>query len=118
MKQERPAKKLSVRDVEELAQLNVAMEQRLAACTAELAVVKRQLDTLILALSHGLRAPLRAINGFSQILLQDHRAGLSKQLQDYLKTIQGEASQAVTVIEDLLASAKQNAESLDQSQGK
>ena len=62
-------------------------------------------------------APLRVIEGFSQILLQDDGSELPQQLQDHLKTIQDEArAEQWPLIEDLIASSQQNGQSLSRSQ--
>src|ERR1700720_4913668 len=115
MKQRRPAEKLSEKADEELGQLNAGLEQWLAEGTAEVAGAKKQLEVLSFALSHELRAPLRAMEGFSQILLEDHGSELPQQLQDYLKTIQEEARRTAALIEDLIASSEQNDQPLSRS---
>jgi signal transduction histidine kinase len=61
-------------------------------------------------------APLRVIEGFSQILLQDDGFEFPQQLQGYLKTIQEEARRTAALIEDLVASNEQSGQPLSRSQ--
>jgi hypothetical protein len=61
-------------------------------------------------------APLPAMGGFSQILLEDRGSESPQQLQGYLKTIQEEARRTVALIEDLIASNEQNGQPLSRSQ--
>jgi signal transduction histidine kinase len=60
-------------------------------------------------------APLRVMEGFSQIL-EDDDSELPQQLQNYLKTIQEEARRTAALIEDLIASNEQNGQPLSRSQ--
>jgi hypothetical protein len=61
-------------------------------------------------------APLRAMEGFSQILLEDHGSEAPQQLQGYLKTIQEEARRTAALLEDIIASSEQNGQPLSRSQ--
>jgi signal transduction histidine kinase len=55
--------------------------------------LEQELGRLIDSLSHDLRAPLRAAEGFSQVLLTNHAAALNAEGQDYLHRIRGAAGQ-------------------------
>ncbi len=57
---------------QQIHRLNGELEQRVAERTAELQSANLELEELAYALTHNLRAPLRAIDGFSQVLLEEH----------------------------------------------
>lgn len=83
------------RDV--VQRLNASLEQRVAERTA-------QLDAFAYSVSHDLRAPLRAIRGFCQILLEDYRALMpDDQAREFLRRIMLAAERMDHLIEDILA---------------
>jgi len=72
---------------EEVRRLNQTLEQRVVERTTELKSANQELESFAYAVSHDLRAPLRAMNGFSQALLEDHGAALPDPAREYLGEI-------------------------------
>jgi len=88
---------------EEIRLLNRDLELRVAARTAELEAANQELESFSYSVSHDLRAPLRALDGFSDALLEDYGPQLPKQAQEYLATIRRGAQRMGILIDDLLA---------------
>ncbi|MDE2439499.1 MAG: PAS domain S-box protein [Betaproteobacteria bacterium] len=88
---------------EEIRQLNTNLEQRVNERTAELSAANRELDSFAYAVSHDLRAPLRAMNGFSQAMIEDCAPQLNSEAKGYLDQIVLAAHRMNTLIDGLLA---------------
>jgi PAS domain S-box-containing protein len=86
--------------------LNAELEQRVARRTAELEAANKELEAFSYSVSHDLRAPLRAINGFAGIILEDYAALLPPQGQQYLERVRNGGQQMGELIDDLLAFAR------------
>ena len=71
----------------EIRELNANLERRVAQRTAELEAANKELEAFTYSVSHDLRAPLRHIDGFSRLLVEEHRAELSPDAQEYVATI-------------------------------
>jgi len=71
--------------------------------TAELRLSNAQLETFVYSIAHDLRAPLRAMQGFSQLLVQEHAANLNQQGRDYANFINQAAQTMDHLLADLLA---------------
>jgi signal transduction histidine kinase/DNA-binding response OmpR family regulator len=78
------------------------LEQRVAERTAELQEINAELESFSYSVSHDLRAPLRSIQGFAQILLEEYDDRLDAVGQDYVQRIVAAARRMDTLTEDLL----------------
>ncbi len=78
------------------------LERRIAARTAELSTANEELKDFSYSVSHDLRAPLRAINGFSTLLRDDHAAGLDDEGRAFLARILAAVGRMERLIDDLL----------------
>ena len=81
---------------------NAALELRVRERTSELEDANGELEAFSYAVSHDLNAPLRAMDGFSQILLQEAGSRLLEKDRDLLRTICASAGQMRELIEGLL----------------
>lgn len=82
------------------------IEHRVAERTAGLEATVAQLETFSHAVAHELRAPLRAIDGFADALLDDHAAALPSEARRYAEVIRANARQMATLVDDLLRLAR------------
>ncbi|MEG4517693.1 MULTISPECIES: ATP-binding protein [unclassified Microcoleus] len=85
-----------------LREFNETLEERVRERTAELEEVNAQLESFTYSVSHDLRAPLRGISFFAEMLLQDRTSELDSTAQDYLYRINDAATLMNTLIENLL----------------
>jgi signal transduction histidine kinase len=93
-------------------ELWASAESRVAERTAQLEAANHELEAFSYAVSHDLRAPLRAIAGFSKILLEDHAAALGD-ARLYLHRIRSATARMATLIDDLLRFAQMATGELD-----
>lgn len=87
---------------QELLTLNQELEARVLKRTKELELINRELETFTYSVSHDLRAPLRAINGFSEALLEDYADRLDEEGKTYLRYLQEGSRDMNELIEGLL----------------
>jgi signal transduction histidine kinase len=73
---------------------------------AELEAANSELDAFSYSVSHDLRAPLRSIDGFSQVLLEDYAARLDEAGRDSLQRVRAASQRMGTLIDDLLKLAR------------
>lgn len=87
---------------EEVRRLNEELELRVKQRTAELEASTRELDAFAYSVSHDLRAPLRSLAGFSEVLQADYADKLDATGLRYLERIEANATRMAQMIDDLL----------------
>jgi PAS domain S-box-containing protein len=100
----------SIRDVTErrkaeeaLQEAHRTLEQRVVERTLQLESANRELEAFSYSVSHDLRAPLRAINGFAGIVCEDFGPQLPEEAKGYLQRIRRGGEKMGCLIDDLLA---------------
>lgn len=88
---------------EEILQYNQKiLEDRVAVRTQELQIKNKELESFSYMVSHDLRAPLRAIDGFCQILKEDYESNLDAKGKEYLDNVRAASQRLGKLIDDLL----------------
>jgi len=87
---------------EEIRELNTGLEQRVRDRTTALEASNKELEAFSYSVSHDLRAPLRAMDGFSMALLEDSAGKLDETAQGYLRRIRAGSQRMAQLIDDLL----------------
>ena len=87
---------------EELHRLNSQLEDLVRRRTAQLEATNKELEAFCHSVSHDLRAPLRAMDGFSQELLQNYSEKLDEQGKHYLQRVRAGSQRMGQLIDDLL----------------
>ncbi len=98
-----------VRDITEQKEAERRIHElaaRLERDNAALTAVNKELEAFSYSVSHDLRAPLRAIDGFSQALVEDYGPQLDEPARHYLDRIRGAAQRMAALIDDLLGLAR------------
>ncbi len=88
---------------EELARLNEELEDRVKSRTSQLEMANKELEAFSYSVSHDLRSPLRAVEGFSKILLETYSSNIDPQVVSILNTITQNTKKMAQLIDDLLA---------------
>ena len=90
------------RSGESLRRLNEELEERVGARTAQLEALNKELEAFSYSVSHDLKAPLRGIDGYSQLLEKDYLGRLDEDGRTFIRNIRSSAAQMHQLIEDLL----------------
>jgi len=86
----------------EIHQLNIELEQRVAQRTAQLEAANKELEEFSYSMSHDMRTPLRALDGFSKILLEEHSDRLDDEGKRLLIVLRDNARRMGRLIDDIL----------------
>jgi signal transduction histidine kinase len=86
----------------EVLRLNEDLEKRVKERTSQLEAINKELEAFSYSVSHDLRAPLRSIRGFSEVLLERYCKQLDPTGQEFLRRACQSSQQMETLIEDLL----------------
>ena len=86
-----------------IRELNAELEQRVLKRTAGLQAAKKELESFAYSVSHDLKAPLRSIDGYSRLLLEDYADKLDDEGCGFLRNVRQAAAQMHQLIDDLLA---------------
>jgi signal transduction histidine kinase len=95
-----------VRLVEELAQTNGQLEEKVREVTdrtQQLEAANRELEAFSYTISHDLRAPLRAVSGFTAILFEEYADAMPAEARGYLKRVKDSGDHMGHLVDDLLA---------------
>lgn len=93
---------------DEILKLNTLLQEH----GYSLEATNKELEAFIYSVSHDLRAPLRAINGFTKIILDDHKSELNSVVQSLLEKVWDNANKMRQLIEDLLRLSRTNRQQL------
>ena len=96
-----------------LSQYSAELEALVSRRTAELRLSNTQLEMFVYSIAHDLRAPLRAMQGFAQLLVLDHMTNLNQQGRDYTNYINSAAQTMDQLLADLLAFSHFNQQQIE-----
>ena len=92
----------------EIQRLNENLEAEVERRTADLSIANKELESFSYSVSHDLRAPLRAMDGFSLAVLEDYGSKLDPQGRDYLQRIRVASQKMASLIDAMLILSKVN----------
>ncbi|MCX6897808.1 MAG: PAS domain-containing protein [Verrucomicrobia bacterium] len=101
---------------EKVRNLNAELEQRVVQRTAELEATNQELEAFSYSVSHDLRAPLRAISGYVNMLIEDNEKQLDEEGRRKLGLVRKEAAHMSQLIDDLLAFSRTGRQSMQSAE--
>jgi PAS domain S-box-containing protein len=101
------------RTEERILNLNTELEKRVMERTRQLQASNKELEAFSYSVSHDLRAPLRGIDGFSQLLLKKYSGQLDDSGNNYLQRIRNASERMGHLIDDLLQLSKVSASKIE-----
>jgi light-regulated signal transduction histidine kinase (bacteriophytochrome) len=90
----------------EVERLNAELERRVVERTAALEAANRELEAFSYSVAHDLRAPLRGIDGFTQLVLEQNVSDLGDEARSHLQRVRAAAQRMSKLIDDLLELAR------------
>ncbi len=96
-----------------IVELNANLQTQVEDKTRDLKLINKELESFSYSVSHDLRAPLRAINGFSEAILEDFNKDVPEGAKKYLKRISANSQKMGQLIDDLLAFSRMNRKKVD-----
>src|SRR5262249_26438825 len=101
---------------DEIRRMNADLEQRVQARTAQLEASNRELEAFCYSISHDLRAPLRAIRGFTEVLMEQYAPQLDVRGRDFLRRVSDASAQMDKLVDDLLRLSRVSRSELQRQQ--